>query len=222
MNQKTFESILRFAAMAAALTCAGYGQTLIDLGTQSRNINFTGAQSTSPVQTGAALPAACSQGQMFLNMAAAPGQNLYVCTATDTWTPEAGAVPSGTLALMPLACSAGALYVATDQPAGQQLYTCSSANIWTQMLNLGGSGALQITDGSLDINPAVVPQLGVANTFTAFNTMTDGISLLTSNPQPACSDSTRGTLWFIDNGSSKDDLQVCVYTGSAFAWVNIY
>ncbi|MGH9609708.1 MAG: hypothetical protein ACRD34_08535 [Bryobacteraceae bacterium] len=306
MNRHTLESVLRFAALATALACAGYGQTLINLGTQSRNINFTGAQSTSPVQTGATVPATCSQGQMFLNIAATPGQNLYVCTATNIWTLESGApgssyyqtllanttaapaepklnfsssfsltddpgssstnlglssvnanpgtfgsatqvpvitvnafgqitavstasigagnlaVPAGTLALMPLTCTAGALYFATDQPAGQQLYTCSSANVWTQMLNLGGSGALQITNGSLDINPAVVPQLGVANTFTGFNTMTDGISLLTTDPQPACSSSTRGTLWFIDNGSSKDDLQVCVYTGTAFAWVNIY
>lgn len=298
-------STLRLAAAAAFFLSAGYGQTLVNLGTQSRNINFTGAQSTSPVQTGTALPATCSQGQMFLNTAATAGQNLYICTSTNVWTLESGSpaasnyqtllsnttaepvepklnfsssfavtddpansstdlglanvnsnvgtfgsttqvpvitvnafgqvtavstatisagpsISSGTLGSMPTTCTAGTLYFATDQPAGQQLFTCSAANIWTQMLNLGGSGALQMTNGSLDINPAIVPQLGVANTFTGFNTMADGVSLLTSNPQPACGTSTRGTLWFLNNGSSKDNLQVCVYNGTAFAWVNLY
>lgn len=298
---------LRWAAAAALFLSAAYGQTLVNLGTQSRNINFTGAQATSPVQMGEALPATCSQGQMFLNTAATPGQNLYVCTSTNVWTVEAAspassnyqtlqsntaaapvepklnflssfsvtddpanastdlglatvngnvgtfgsaaqvpvitvnafgqitavstmpisggggsAVSSGSLASMPTACAAGTLYFATDQPAGQQLFACSAANVWTQMLSLGGSGALQVTSGSLDINPAIVPQLGVANTFTGFNTMSDGVSLLTSNSQPACSTNTRGTLWFLNNGSSKDDLQVCVYNGTTFTWVNIY
>lgn len=293
---------LRLGAAAAVFLCAGYGQTLVNLGTQGRNINFTGAQATSPVQTGTALPSTCAQGQMFLNIAATPGQNLYVCTSANTWSLESGApsssnyqtmmsnstaepvepklnfsssfsvaddpahastdlglaivnsnvgtfgsatqvpvitvntfgqitgvsavsinnIGSGTLASMPTACNAGTIYFATDQPAGQQLFTCSSLNVWTQMLNLGGSGALEMTNGSLDINPAVVPQLGVANTFTGFNTMTDGVSLLTSNAQPACGTATRGTLWYVNNGSSKDDLQVCVYNGTAFAWVNLY
>ncbi|MGH9582733.1 MAG: hypothetical protein ACRD4O_07355 [Bryobacteraceae bacterium] len=306
-NVFSLPSALRFAVVAAALACAGYGQTLINLGTQSRNINFTGAQSTSPVQTGTALPATCSQGQMFLNTAATPGQNLYVCTSTNVWSLESGAAPSGgyqtmlgnatalpqepnlnfsssfslldnpgssrtdlglasvnsnvgtfgsatqvpvltvnafgqvtavstaavsggsgsgiasgTLASMPITCTAGAIYFATDQPAGQQLFTCSSANVWTQMLSLGGSGALQVTNGSLDINTVVVPQLGVANTFTGLNTMTNGLSLLTSNTQPACSASIRGTLWYLNNGSAKDSVQACVYTGSAFAWVSLY
>lgn len=297
-----FGSALRLAAAMSALACAGYGQTMINLATQGRNINFTGAQATSPVQTGTALPATCSQGQMFLNTAATPGQNLYVCTSTNVWTLESGAAPtfyyqnvqsnatskppepklnlsnsfsvtddpansstdlglasvnnnvgtfgsatqvpvltvnafgqitgistatvngiaSGALAAMPTTCSAGTVYFATDQPAGQQLFTCSAANVWTQMLNLGGTGALKVTNGSLDINSAIVPQLGVANTFTGFNTMTDGVSLLTTNTQPACSATTRGTLWYLNNGSAKDDLQVCVYNGTAFAWANIY
>jgi hypothetical protein len=299
------QSALRYAVAAAAVACAGYGQTLVNLGTQGRNINFTGVQGTSPVQMGTTLPATCSQGQMFFNSVATAGQNLYACTSANVWTPQAAparatyyqtlmgngsalpqepslnfsnsfsladnpgssrtdlnlatvnsntgtfgsatqvpvltvnafgqvtavstatigggpAISSGTLASMPTTCTAGTLYFATDQPAAQQLFTCSSANVWTQMLSVGGSGALKVTNGSLDINTVVVPQLGVANTFTGLNAMTDGLSLLTSNTQPACGSSLRGTLWYLNNGSSKDNLQVCVYNGTAFAWVNLY
>jgi hypothetical protein len=299
-------SVLRCGAAAAALACASYGQTLINLGTQSRNINFTGASATSPVQMGTSLPSTCSQGQMFLNIAASAGQNLYACTSTNVWTMQGAAataqfyqtllanatalpqepklnfsssfsaadnpsasrtdvslatvnsnvgtfgsatqvpvltvnafgqitgvttaaisggssgIQAGTLASMPVSCSAGTLYFATDQPAGQQLFTCSTANVWTQMLSLGGSGALKITNGALDINTAIVPQLGWANTFTGFNTMTNGLSLLTSSTQPTCNSSYRGALWYLNNGSAKDNLQVCVYNGSSFAWVNLY
>jgi hypothetical protein len=290
---------MRCGLVAVAAACAAYGQTLIDLANQAKNINFTGA-TTSPVQMGTTLPATCSQGQMFFNSAATPGQNLYACTSTNVWTLQSGAqqtlyyqkilsngtplpqekalnfssafslsdnpntstgvdlaninssvgtfggnnqipvitvnahgqitavstapagIPSGPLASMPTTCTAGNLYFANDQPAGQQLFTCSAANVWTQMLSLGSSGALQMNGGALDINTVVVPQLGVANTFTGFNTMTNGLSLLTSNAQPACSSTYRGTLWYVNNGSSKDTLQVCVYTGSAFSWVNLY
>ncbi|HMF78876.1 MAG TPA: hypothetical protein VK604_24680, partial [Bryobacteraceae bacterium] len=131
-------------------------------------------------------------------------------------------VSSGTLSVLPGACPAGTLYFATDQPAGQQLYTCSSANTWTQIVNLGGSGALLFTGGSLDINPAVVPRLTAANTFSGLTTATNGLSLATANSQPACSASSRGTFWYINNGGAKDGVQVCVYNGSALAWVSLY
>jgi hypothetical protein len=131
-------------------------------------------------------------------------------------------IASGALSTLPVSCSTGTLYFVTDQTAGQQLYTCSSANTWTQLVNLGGSGALLFTGGSLDINPAVVPRLAAANTFTGPITATNGLSLLTANTQPACSASTRGTFWYLNNGSAKDNVQVCVYNGSAFIWTSLY
>jgi hypothetical protein len=133
-----------------------------------------------------------------------------------------GSIAAGTLAAIPVTCSTGTLYFATDQPAGQQLYTCSATNTYTQELNLGGSGALAISGGSLDINLAIVPRLTAANTFSGFNTLTNGLSLLTANTQPACGATYRGTFWYLNNGASKDGLQVCVYNGSAYAWVSLY
>ncbi len=129
---------------------------------------------------------------------------------------------AGTLSAMPASCSAGALYVATDQPTGQQIYTCSSASNWTQFLSLGGSGSLAFNNGSLDIVPGVVPRLTTTNSFTGLNTFSNGILLANATTQPTCSISTRGLFWYLNNGTSKDGVQVCVYNGSSYAWISLY
>jgi len=64
--------------------------TAIDLRAQSRDVDFTGAMSTAPFKSGAALPSSCSVGQMFYLTSAAAGTNVYGCTAANTWTLEAG------------------------------------------------------------------------------------------------------------------------------------
>jgi hypothetical protein len=61
-------------------------QTRVDLRTQSKSVDFSGASSTKPSQAGTTLPTTCAIGQTFLNTGAQPGQNLYICTATNTWT----------------------------------------------------------------------------------------------------------------------------------------
>lgn len=66
------------------------GQTQVDLKSQSKDIDFSAASSTKTVQAGSTLPAACAQSQLFLLLSASPGQNLYVCTAANTWTLESG------------------------------------------------------------------------------------------------------------------------------------
>lgn len=71
--------------------CLTWAQTQIDLRTQSRNVDFSGAASTKPAQTGATLPATCAVGQMFFKTGAAAGSNVYGCTAANTWTVEGGA-----------------------------------------------------------------------------------------------------------------------------------
>jgi hypothetical protein len=65
--------------------------TRIDLRTQSKDVDFSGANSTKPFRTGTQLPATCSIGETFLKMDASLGQNLYVCTAADLWTRQGGA-----------------------------------------------------------------------------------------------------------------------------------
>jgi hypothetical protein len=64
--------------------------TAIDLRAQSRNVDFTAAASTRPFKSGAALPASCSVGEMFYLSNATAGSNVYGCTASNSWTLEAG------------------------------------------------------------------------------------------------------------------------------------
>ena len=62
------------------------GQTLVDLRTQSKSVDFSAATTTKPAKSGTALPATCSVGELFYNTAAPAGSNLYGCTATNSWT----------------------------------------------------------------------------------------------------------------------------------------
>jgi hypothetical protein len=61
------------------------GQTLINLATQGKNVDFTGQPYSRPMKTGTSLPSTCNTGDMYLNLAAAAGKNIYACTATNTW-----------------------------------------------------------------------------------------------------------------------------------------
>lgn len=60
-------------------------QTRLDLSTQAKNVDFTQAAATKPNKSGAALPAACSVGETFFLTNAPAGQNLYGCSAANTW-----------------------------------------------------------------------------------------------------------------------------------------
>jgi hypothetical protein len=72
------------------------GQTSIDLRTQSRSVDFSAASSTKPSKTGSSLPPVCQQGETYFLVTAAPGENLYGCTAPNTWS-QLGAAPVSTV-----------------------------------------------------------------------------------------------------------------------------
>lgn len=72
----------------AVVVVAGECQTLVDLRTQSKNVDFSGAGSTKPMQTGSILPAACSIGQFFFLTTAQAGSNVYACNPANTWAVE--------------------------------------------------------------------------------------------------------------------------------------
>ncbi len=50
----------------------------------------TSAERTAPVKSGSSLPGTCAAGDQFFKTDATPGQNLYFCTAANTWTQMAG------------------------------------------------------------------------------------------------------------------------------------
>jgi hypothetical protein len=53
-------------------------------------VDFTSAQSTAPMKSGTSLPGTCTVGQAFFKTDATAGQNIYLCTANNTWTQVQG------------------------------------------------------------------------------------------------------------------------------------
>src|SRR5690349_9320585 len=66
------------------------GQTLVDLRTQGKNVDFSAAASTRPFKSGPALPLTCAVGEMFYKTDEPAGMNLYGCVSPNAWAPEAG------------------------------------------------------------------------------------------------------------------------------------
>jgi hypothetical protein len=73
-----------------------FGQTLVDLKTQTKNVDFSRALSVRPFPTGAGLPSVCNTGQMFFKTDATSGANLYGCIAPNTWVLESAAATGPT------------------------------------------------------------------------------------------------------------------------------
>lgn len=79
---------IRFAL--AALFCLGGldAQTAVDLKTQSKNADFSAASFTKPFRLGASRPATCMVGEAFFQTGVPAGQNVFLCTSSDTWTQQ--------------------------------------------------------------------------------------------------------------------------------------
>jgi len=83
-------SLFRCTLWAALGAAAGCGQTLVDLKTQAKSIDFSAATSTRPVKVGTTLPASCTMGDLFFDSDAPAGANLYGCVSANTWALETG------------------------------------------------------------------------------------------------------------------------------------
>lgn len=91
-----FRCALLAALLAGLNVSAIRAQTLVDLRTQSKSIDFSAASTTKPMSTGAVLPAACGVGQAFFLTNAPAGSNFYLCTSQNSWTLQAGTTgPAG-------------------------------------------------------------------------------------------------------------------------------
>jgi len=75
---------------------AGWAQTKVDLPRQSKNVDFSQSATTKPVKTGTVAPPTCGVGELFFSNNATAGQNLFGCTAANTWTQLSGGSGSGT------------------------------------------------------------------------------------------------------------------------------
>jgi len=77
----------------AVFIAMGEGQTSIDLRTQSKSVDFSGATATKPMQTGSSLPTTCAVGQFFFLTTATAGSNVYACNPANTWATQGNSVP---------------------------------------------------------------------------------------------------------------------------------
>ena len=65
----------RHAALLALLTgCCAPGQTLVDLRTQTKDVDFSGANTTKPFKSGTLLPGTCGVGEAFPRPAPRPAR----------------------------------------------------------------------------------------------------------------------------------------------------
>jgi hypothetical protein len=121
--------------------------------TSTGTVNNTGATHTMAVKTGSSTPSTCTQGELFFSTAATAGQNLYFCTATNTWTQMSG----------------GGSSTVTENIfipfAGQY----STSNSYT-----GGPGIIQATGNNSSTGPSFAHAAGYGFPYMAFNDDTSG------------------------------------------------
>jgi hypothetical protein len=129
------------------LICMGplAAQTMVDLRNQSKNVDFSQAVSTTPWKVGAATPTTCTPGAAFFNTTAPAGANVYVCTATNTWTLASGSsgttftsgsgAPGGT-------CSSGSFYFDTTN---LDTWVCGTNGSWKKALTTNNTGPFRMT-----------------------------------------------------------------------------
>jgi hypothetical protein len=71
------------------------GQTKVDLATQSKRVDFTGASVTKPIRTAASLPSSCVSNEVILIPGASAGGKLYVCNSSGAWEVQGGGSGGG-------------------------------------------------------------------------------------------------------------------------------
>lgn len=128
-----------------ALSGAAFGQIVTHGLTGLGTVDNTAAPHTIPLKTGVAAskPATCTVGEMYFATDATAGQNIYDCTATNTWTQQAGGGGGG--ASFP-ACHAYTGSSAVDFSAFTcAIVTAASVNPTLTFVAPSGSAATPLT-----------------------------------------------------------------------------
>jgi len=84
-----------FLLVASSLAISMFGQTQVDLRTQSKSVDFQAAPYTRPIQSGSSLPATCTPSAVFFLTTAPAGANIYGCVGTNTWAVQGTGGGSG-------------------------------------------------------------------------------------------------------------------------------
>ncbi len=136
-------TLFRCTIFAGVVACTVQAQTLVDLRTQSKSVDFTGASTTKPMKTGTVLPAACGLGEAFFQTNAPAGSNLYLCTSQNSWTLQSGTTgPTG---------PAGP--TGPSGPTGPTGASGAIAHVQNNGTNLPVEGSLNFTNGGCTDDP---------------------------------------------------------------------
>jgi hypothetical protein len=134
----------RAILIAVWLIGAARGQTLVDLKTQSKSVDFSGAPSTQPFQSGTVLPAACLVDQAFFQTNAPAGLNLFGCTAVNSWTLLSAGIllgdVTGTPGITTVAKIQGRAVSTATPTSGESLVWNSTTSSWTPQTITGAQG----------------------------------------------------------------------------------
>lgn len=106
-------------------------------------VDFSGGGHTLPAKTGtgAGKPSTCTMGEQYFATDAAAGQNLFGCTAANTWTLEAG---TGSSSVSSIFGRTGAITAATGDYNLSQIATGTLSATGGTVLNPAGTGNTQI------------------------------------------------------------------------------
>ncbi len=94
---QTLRYISLKSALVAVCAISLGAQTHVDLRTQSKSVDFGGANMTRPVRTAATLPSTCVPNELILISSAPAGSNIYACLTQDNWVPQGGTPGSVTV-----------------------------------------------------------------------------------------------------------------------------
>jgi len=184
-------------------------QTQVNLGRQSKNVDFSQAPFTRPVQTGGNLPATCTVGDLYFHTGMEAGKNLFGCTSTNTW--------------LGLGLGGGAVALATQEEAENGIENTHymsplrSAQAIVEQCALpaqsGHPGKFLKTDGSaatwtahLTLSPSAVQTIDAATgsiTADALNVRIDPNSNYALTSTPTIADGLDGQLLLISNNSAS-------------------
>jgi len=104
LNTTAARTLTGTANEIAVTNGGGGGNPVFSL---SSTFDISGKTSTKPMKSGTTAPVTCAVGEMFFDTDAAAGNNLYACTATDTWTVQAGTGAPAAAQYLALALDAG-------------------------------------------------------------------------------------------------------------------